>query len=517
MLLDYLLAHETPRHRSPHRKPRPGGGGGRGDHARGRVHRLQRQRGAAVRAHLRPQGQGAQREQARGRQRRARRRLPHRRGRPDQRAAGAWSTARRRSVAVLSLKLDKAVQPLARGHARGHPLPLGARPQVRRAQPGHVGAGLPGGRHDPAAQRAAEGAARSRTSRRSSTTTTRVGRAGGAPGLRQRAGRPGHLDQPGDRGAQPAAARPDPGHAQPLQSAHRAGRLLPAAGPRAAASSPRWPACRPSSSPTRRPPTPPSGAIPRRCARRSRRDRPRCPPRSARCACRPRSSPASPTCRAAWARRARQLRISLPPINEALRVGTPVLLRVPELGEDLERLSGALEDLGENPSTLLALQDLRQALRVTAPLIEFAAPYQTVCNYFVYFWTPTGAHLSQVTRAPTGTALGTVQRILSLPPSAPGQQPHHLGLVAPGRRAARHGPAVRGRGPGAALPAGRARGRLPGPRRLPDRARRATSTGSPPTTAGGPTGSAERTSWSTPTRRATRAARGSPAGWASTA
>ena len=115
---------------------------------------------------------------------------------------------------------------------------------------------------------------------------------------------------------------------------------------------------------------------------------------------------------------ARELRVSLPPINNALRVGTPVLLRFPELGEDLERLSGALEDLGENPSTLLALRDLRQALRVTRPLVEFAAPYQTVCNYFNYFWPATGAHLSQVTRGPDGTALGTVQRILSLPPSA---------------------------------------------------------------------------------------------------
>jgi virulence factor Mce-like protein len=115
---------------------------------------------------------------------------------------------------------------------------------------------------------------------------------------------------------------------------------------------------------------------------------------------------------------ATELRASLPAINDALRVGTPVLLRFPELGGDLERLSGALEDLGENPSTLLALRDLREGLRVARPLVEFVAPYQTVCNFFVYFWPPTGAHLSQVTRAPDGRALGTVQRILSIPPSS---------------------------------------------------------------------------------------------------
>jgi virulence factor Mce-like protein len=126
----------------------------------------------------------------------------------------------------------------------------------------------------------------------------------------------------------------------------------------------------------------------------------------------------------------RQLRVSLPAINDALRVGTPVLLRVPELGEDLERFSRALEDLGNNPSTLLALQDLRQALRVTRPLIEFAAPYQTVCNFFVYFWPATGAHLSQVTRAPDGHALGTLQRVLSIPPS---NQPNSLSTSASSR------------------------------------------------------------------------------------
>lgn len=115
---------------------------------------------------------------------------------------------------------------------------------------------------------------------------------------------------------------------------------------------------------------------------------------------------------------ARELRISLPAINDALRVGTPALLRVPELSQDLERLSGALEDLGENPSTLVALRELRQTFRVARPLVEFVAPYQTVCNYFVYFWPATGGHLSQAVRAPDGRALGTVQRILSIPPSS---------------------------------------------------------------------------------------------------
>ena len=114
---------------------------------------------------------------------------------------------------------------------------------------------------------------------------------------------------------------------------------------------------------------------------------------------------------------AAELRTSLDPINEALAVGTPVLLRFPEVADDLEGLSGALEDLGDNPSTLLALRDLRTALRMARPLLQFVAPYQTVCNYFVYFWTASGGHLSQTVRAPDGHALGTSQRVLSLPPS----------------------------------------------------------------------------------------------------
>ena len=103
---------------------------------------------------------------------------------------------------------------------------------------------------------------------------------------------------------------------------------------------------------------------------------------------------------------ARELPRSLPPLNAALATGTPVSRRVPSLTDDLTGLFGELQDLGENPNTLLALRDLDQTIDVARPGIEFIAPYQTVCNYAVYFFNPLGTHISQ----PGGG--GTVERIL---------------------------------------------------------------------------------------------------------
>jgi ABC-type transporter Mla subunit MlaD len=98
---------------------------------------------------------------------------------------------------------------------------------------------------------------------------------------------------------------------------------------------------------------------------------------------------------------------TLPLVNDALQAGVPAFRQTPELGEDLEDLFRAAEDLGDNPNTLLALRDLRTALRVTRPAIEFVAPYQTVCNYLVYFFNPLGTHQSAT------VAGGTSQRILA--------------------------------------------------------------------------------------------------------
>lgn len=100
-----------------------------------------------------------------------------------------------------------------------------------------------------------------------------------------------------------------------------------------------------------------------------------------------------------------QLPRSLPAINRAFRVGTPVLPRTVGLNRLLGQNFDALDDLFENPNTLLALRDLRTTLTVTRPAMEFIAPYQTVCNYWNYFVHPLGEHQSEV--SPLG---GTVQQ-----------------------------------------------------------------------------------------------------------
>ena len=99
---------------------------------------------------------------------------------------------------------------------------------------------------------------------------------------------------------------------------------------------------------------------------------------------------------------AAELPRSLPAINRAFKVGTPVLPRTVELNENLEKAFNEAEDLFQNPNTLLALKDLTTAVTVTRPALEYIAPYQTVCNYFQYFVHPLGEVQSVVQTGPTG-------------------------------------------------------------------------------------------------------------------
>ena len=99
---------------------------------------------------------------------------------------------------------------------------------------------------------------------------------------------------------------------------------------------------------------------------------------------------------------AQELPRSLPAINAAFKVGTPILPRTVELNENLSEAFNALDELFQDPGTLLALQDIRTALAAAKPAITFIAPYQSVCNYTIYFLVPLGELQSQVQNGPTG-------------------------------------------------------------------------------------------------------------------
>ena len=97
---------------------------------------------------------------------------------------------------------------------------------------------------------------------------------------------------------------------------------------------------------------------------------------------------------------------SLPKATRAFIVGEPVLRRAPKLYENTEDVFAALRELVRNPDTLRGLQDLTTTLRVATPLVQYVAPHQTVCNYWNYFWSGLGEHISEPVRG------GTIQRVL---------------------------------------------------------------------------------------------------------
>jgi hypothetical protein len=103
---------------------------------------------------------------------------------------------------------------------------------------------------------------------------------------------------------------------------------------------------------------------------------------------------------------ARELPIALPRLNAAFRVGTPVVRRSVILNNNTIKVFNGLNDLVKDPNTLLGLKDLSTLTRVTAPLVTYIAPYQTVCDYGTIFFNGLGSHISE------GTANGTAERVL---------------------------------------------------------------------------------------------------------
>jgi virulence factor Mce-like protein len=105
---------------------------------------------------------------------------------------------------------------------------------------------------------------------------------------------------------------------------------------------------------------------------------------------------------------AAELPRSLPAINSALAAAPSAFRETPQLAQDVQDLLQALQNLSDAPNTLPALRDLRRAVQVLKPALQKVAPYQTVCNYLVYFFNPLGTHLSEVVPG------GTDERILPI-------------------------------------------------------------------------------------------------------
>ena len=99
-----------------------------------------------------------------------------------------------------------------------------------------------------------------------------------------------------------------------------------------------------------------------------------------------------------------ELRGALPVINPALEAGTPVLRRSPSLSDNLKDVLATLRDLVRDPGVNSGLRGLVATVTTLNPQLRFYGPFQTVCDYWNYFWTYTAEHFSE------NVASGTSQR-----------------------------------------------------------------------------------------------------------
>ncbi len=91
----------------------------------------------------------------------------------------------------------------------------------------------------------------------------------------------------------------------------------------------------------------------------------------------------------------RQLRLALPSLNGAIRVGTPALARSAGTSRRLKGVFTQLESLVEQPTTKSSIVRLGDLFDSAKPLAGFVIPAQTVCNYWNYFWTLLPEHLTE--------------------------------------------------------------------------------------------------------------------------
>jgi virulence factor Mce-like protein len=90
-----------------------------------------------------------------------------------------------------------------------------------------------------------------------------------------------------------------------------------------------------------------------------------------------------------------ELKGALPPLNDAVRVGTPVQTRLPTLNDETAKTLVQLRELAEAPGTNAALRGVTATVTSLNPQLRFYGPYVTVCNFWNYFFTYLAEHFSE--------------------------------------------------------------------------------------------------------------------------
>jgi virulence factor Mce-like protein len=139
---------------------------------------------------------------------------------------------------------------------------------------------------------------------------------------------------------------------------------------------------------------------------------------------------------------------ALPTFNDALEVGAPVLERTPAVNFQLGRVFIALENLLDQPQTKTTLLRLRETFDTAKPLVRFVAPYQTVCNYWNYWFTWLPEHLTE------RDSIGFTQRVSIISMGEPQSSQNSMSGYAGRQSNARAGPALLAHGhtPGEFVP-----------------------------------------------------------------
>src|SRR4051794_12292328 len=131
----------------------------------------------------------------------------------------------------------------------------------------------------------------------------------------------------------------------------------------------------------------------------------------------------------------RDLRASLPVLNQAVALGANVLPRTVQMNNDLKSVMVSLNDLVADPSTLTSLTRLGDTFNVVQDAGAKIVPYQTVCDYWNYWMTYLVGHFELPTPFGYGERVIPPSIVGSNTPTTPPRNPmdNYSGGQADGR------------------------------------------------------------------------------------